>query len=158
MMRKTTKLSLAFGAIIIALLFGSKLIEIGKEASKRHEQAVAEKKQKDAERNAEIQKVNELVNLVESSPDKCESLLNGKMLDTWGTPYKVVFDKGVKDSVVVISNGPDKEWPTPDDISARVTSINFRKVGEVVGSSVGEFTTGAYKSLKDKIFEEKKNE
>lgn len=38
-----------------------------------------------------------------------------RLLDSWGTPYRVTADPGFE----IVSAGPDKTFGTPDDISSR---------------------------------------
>lgn len=75
--------------------------------------------------------------------------------DPWGNKYVARKIAGTREGYEIASSGPDGVPGTPDDLTERITKINWKNAGKGVGQGVGQFGRGLWKGLTEDEEEKK---
>lgn len=76
--------------------------------------------------------------------------------DPWGNNYAVQKIQGTREGYEIVCYGPDGQAGTPDDLTERITKINWKNAGRDVGGGIGQFGRGLWKGITEEDKDDQK--
>lgn len=130
-------LILFFGAVLVGLFF---LWQANKEGAIRLEK---------------VKKAKADMASIVVSEEAFTTYSNDPFPDPWGNNYTARKIQGTREGYEIVCNGPDGEPGTPDDLTQRITKLNWKNAGHDVGKGVGQFGRGLWKGITEDEEEKK---